>query len=191
MTRGAVYWRERCLFVETSAAFRFEIHWTTPLFPLCLFCWTPLSYALAIGVVLAHEAGHAALARWRRRTVYAIRMHGFGGHCMHEGGSALDEAWIAWGGILAQLPLLLIGAYAEALFGARGVEVWFALFFANLLLIIANIAPIGRLDGTKAWTLPRLLWQRRTRQRVVDDRWAQKDRAMWESIERAKRSKRE
>lgn len=179
------------MFVETSRSFRLEIHWTTPLFPLLFFCWTPLSYALAMGVLLAHEVGHAALARWRDRAVYAIRMHGFGGHCLYEGGgSDLDGAWIAWGGILAQLPLLLVGAYAEALFGPRHLEVWMALFFANLLLLMGNLAPIGNLDGKKAWTLPRLLLQQRARRGVVDARWAAKDRTMWDAIERAKRSQR-
>ncbi len=191
MSGGRVHRSGGYLYIETSRSLRFEIHWSTLLMPLLVVCWTPLSYALAIFVVLAHEAGHAMLARWRGRTVYAIRMHGAGGHCLYEGGgSELDAAWIAWGGIFAQLPLLVVGAYADELFGPRSVEVWMPLFFANLLLIIGNLMPVGNLDGKKAWTLPRLLWQQHTRRRVTDARWAAKDRAMWDAIERAKRSKR-
>jgi len=63
--------------------------------------------------------------------------------------------------------------------------------FANLLLIVGNLAPMGKLDGKKAWTLPRLLLQQRARRSVVDARWAAKDRVMWDAIERAKRSKRD
>jgi Zn-dependent protease len=179
--------------IETSRSFRFEIHWTTPLFPLLVFCWTPLSYLLGLGVLLAHEAGHALAARARGRTPYAIRMHGFGGHCLIEGGGApIDEAWIAWGGIGAQLPLLAVGAWlGQVLPPSIDNQVWMALFFANLLLIIGNIAPIQGLDGAKAWGLFPLLFRERQRRRSADARWAEKDRTMWKAIESAKKPRRD
>jgi hypothetical protein len=43
------------------------------------------------------------------------------------------------------------------------------------------------LDGWKAWSLFRLLRTDRAATKARADRWAEKDRAMWDTIEAAKK----
>ncbi len=178
-----------CWVIRTSDRLRFELHWSLPLFPIATVCWTPLSFLLALLLLGAHEVGHAIVVRWRGLTPYAIRMHSLGGHCLHEPGTPLDSAWIAWGGVAAQLPFLGVGLLVTELIPTGGFhdQVWVSLVFANGILIVSNLLPIGRLDGAKAWTLPGLLWSARASRRASEARWKAKDRAMWDAIESAKR----
>ncbi len=171
------------------ARLRFELHWSLPLFPIMTRCATPISFVLAILVLAAHELGHATIVRWRGLTTFAIRMHAMGGHCSHDGGSPLDEAWIAWGGVLAQLPLFVLGVLATSYLppGRIADDLYVSLVLANGMMIAFNLVPIPGLDGFKAWSLLPLLRSARARADAHEDRWAAKDRAMRDAIEAAKK----
>jgi hypothetical protein len=193
MARARSFVENGCWVLRATATLRFELHWSLPFFPLMTRCLTPVSFALAIAVLAAHELGHAAVVGWRGLRSHAIRMHGMGGHCLHDGGTALDEAWIAWGGVAAQAPLLALGAALPWLVspGWLSEDLFRSLVLANGSMIAFNLLPIRGLDGHKAWGLFRLLRSARVQQRQVGDRWAAKDRAMWQSIEAAKKKQAE
>ncbi|MFO0709657.1 MAG: hypothetical protein U0353_07440 [Sandaracinus sp.] len=178
-----------CWVIQTSERLRFELHWSLPLFPIFTRCATPISFALALVVLAVHEVGHAIVVRWRGLETYAIRMHGMGGHCLHEGGRPLDEAWIAWGGVLAQLPFFVVGVALTSYLppGRIADDLWVSLVLANGMMIAFNLVPIRGLDGWKAWSLFRLLRTDRAATKARADRWAEKDRAMWDTIEAAKK----
>lgn len=178
-----------CWVFRASESLRFELHWSLPLFPILTRCYSPISFALALLVLAVHEIGHAIVVRWRGLETYAIRMHGMGGWCSHDGGTALDEAWIAWGGVLAQLPFFVLGVVLVSVMppGRISDDLYVSLVLANGMMIGFNLIPIRGLDGHKAWTLFRLLRVAAPAKKATEDRWAAKDRAMWETIEAAKK----
>ena len=119
------------------------------------------------GLILLHEAGHAAMARrlgYAAPDIYLGLIHGL---CEVDHPDSLrDDALIAWGGVLAQLavavPLVALaqvdGITAQAAWAIPiGVFGYFSLWMAAL-----NLVPAFGLDGTKAWRLlPILLADRR------------------------------
>ncbi len=183
------FFEDGCWVLRTSETLRFELHWSLPLFPVMTRCYTPVAFLLALVILAVHEIGHALVVHWRGLRSHAIRMHGMGGYCSHDGGSALDEAWIAWGGVAAQLPFFVLGVvlvtYLPA--GRLSDDLYVSLVLANGLMIGFNLVPIRGLDGHKAWTLFRLRRASGATKKVAEDRWAAKDRAMWETIEAAKK----
>jgi hypothetical protein len=189
MARARSYFENGLWVLRATETLQFELHWSLPLFPLLARCFTPISFVLAIVILAVHEIGHAIVVRWRGLRSYAIRMHGMGGHCLHEGGSALDEAWIAWGGVAAQFPFFVLGVALTELLppGRLNDDLYLSLVIANAMMITFNLLPIRGLDGHKAWGLFRLRRAERAAKKVVADRWAAKDRAMWDTIEAAKK----
>lgn len=117
-------------------------------------------------LLLGHELGHAAMAKWRRVPVLEIRLFILHGYCEHEDPeNAADAVWIAWGGVLAQgiLLVLTLGArelllrqdfYAYLVLG----PVWYTLIATNLVIIVLNLLPLPRFDGHKAWQGLPLIW---------------------------------
>jgi stage IV sporulation protein FB len=146
-----------------------RVHWTLPLGAVFFsrFTWSPGFWFGFFLLILAHEMGHALLVKACRGTVVEVLIHGIGGECRHLGGlSELQGSIIAWGGVLAQL-VLLIGALvyrtflgASSPFMAQLLAVWID---TNLTLIAINLLPIAPLDGAAAWRLPKLLHARRKR----------------------------
>lgn len=189
MARPRSFFEAGCWVIRTSDAMRFELHWSLPVFPVVTRCLTPVSFVIAIALLAVHEIGHAIVVRWRGLTTYAIRMHGMGGHCLHEGGSMLDGAWIAWGGVAAQFPFFVLGLALTYLLPASRLndDLYVSLVLANGMMIGFNLLPIPGLDGHKAWSLFRLVRTQRQAKRAQEDRWAAKDRAMWDTIEAAKK----
>jgi Zn-dependent protease len=133
-------------------------------FPLSLFLlsglsFKPMTWLGLVIVVLVHELGHALLFRVFRVPVIGITLHGMGGECESSGwATPQQESLVAWGGVLAQLALLAVvtslaelGVWPEH---ELGRELYSAFTAANLLMIIVNLLPIGRLDGARAWRLP-------------------------------------
>ncbi|MDD9938184.1 MAG: hypothetical protein OXT09_31530 [Myxococcales bacterium] len=117
-------------------------------------------------VILLHEAGHAFLARRYGLRVHSIEMDALGGLCVFETPSVPHHSHvIAWGGVLAQM-LLLIATYALSSLGYWPQDAFFASMqhvftTTNLLIIILNLLPFPPLDGSQAWKVfkrrPRLV----------------------------------
>jgi Zn-dependent protease len=71
----------------------------------------------------------------------------------------VQESIVAWGGVLAQLALFaVVTVLAELGFWPEndlGRDLYNVLAVLNILLVVINLVPVGRLDGARAW---RLLW---------------------------------
>ncbi|AXQ29109.1 hypothetical protein D0B54_10605 [Solimonas sp. K1W22B-7] len=117
--------------------------------------------AVAFGCLLAaHEFGHVAMARWRRVPVYGINFNGLHGetargHAARRG----DEILVAWGGVLAQLLILVLAlaasqalAFSTNSWVSRIAGPWLMVWTRwNVFLIIVALLPIGPMDGHAAW----------------------------------------
>ena len=153
-----------------------RLHWSALIGALFFsgFRLAPGAWLGFVVVILVHELGHAAVVRFAGQRATGIDVHGFGGEC-HWSGQAtpLQRAAIAWGGVWAQLALLVIAIpvsiVAGHALGSFGSDLFYALTFANLMLAAINLLPIGRLDGREAWKLPLLVvhwFQQRERRRA-------------------------
>jgi len=138
-----------------------RVHWSAPVgaFVFTGFAIAPGAW-LGFGLlVLAHELGHAAMVRAFHCRVVSVDVHGLGGECRWEGSTTeRRRAGIAWGGVLAQLVVLLTTPlWASRLpltpFGAQLVEVFTAV---NVLMMLLNLLPVRPFDGAEAWQLFRL-----------------------------------
>lgn len=147
-----------------------RFHWTTPL---CAFLAGRFEFAPALWLgylllVLAHEMGHAAIVIQRGLDVESIDVHGVGGLCRWSGDAgAYSRAWIAWGGVLAQLGVLALAYAASWLWGpfsgAPALQLLHVFTSVNLWLIALNLVPVPPLDGAEAWRLLPILaarWKR-------------------------------
>ena len=119
-----------------------------------------LVVALAL-IVFLHEWGHALLVRAFAGKVTAIELSPLGGVCRYQGDfTAIQDAAVAWGGVLAQgvLHLLLMLAGAVGTLGLALPEWLATLGSVNLGIALFNLLPIEPLDGARAWRLPWLWW---------------------------------
>ena len=144
------------------------LHWSLPV-GMLLFTrlrFAPAAWVAFLLLILIHELGHAAMVQRFRFKVLTVEVMGYGGLCRWTGrANALQDAWIASGGVLAQAALLLGAVLFQAIAGAPastwGAEVTYVFIWTNLWVIGFNLLPIEPLDGARAWALPRLLWARR------------------------------
>jgi Zn-dependent protease len=146
-------------------------HWTLPL-GLLFFSGGRLAPGLWIGIVaiiVLHELGHAFVVNRVGLANLGIDLTGFGGQCRWAGSpSPTQRAWVAWGGVLAQLPLLLVSWLLITLLGvpesAFVADLAEAFVRVNGILIVINLIPFPPLDGAEAWPLLGHLrrdWQRK------------------------------
>ncbi len=114
--------------------------------------------ACYFGLILLHEAGHAAMAQrlgYRATDIHLSALHGL---CIHDTPETLrEDALVAWGGVLAQLavaiPVLMLGQVpAISSLPYAGVPLTFFGYY-SVVLVVLNLAPIRGLDGDKAWKL--------------------------------------
>jgi Zn-dependent protease len=94
------------------------------------------------------------------------------GVCAHEAPyREIDDVLIAWGGVAAQLVVLVVALVADMLLAAaspaaRSIAAPFLFVFigTNVFIIIFNLIPLAPLDGAKAWRIIPLAakWARRT-----------------------------
>lgn len=141
-----------------------RLHWSVllGLFVFSSFRFDPVGWLGVLGLILAHEAGHALVVKWPGARATAIELTGFGGLCRWEGEvSPLGRAAIAWGGVWAQLVVLAV-AWAVQSFGGPVTSpvAWRLLAIgtvSNAWMIALNLLPIPPLDGAEAWRLPLLL----------------------------------
>ena len=138
-----------------------RVHWSAPVgaFVLTGFAVVPGAW-LGFGLlVLAHELGHAALVRAFHCRVVSIDVHGLGGECRWEGSTTeRRRAGIAWGGVLAQLVVLLTTPlWAPRLPPSPFVEQIVEVFTAtNVVMMLLNLLPVRPFDGAEAWRLFRV-----------------------------------
>lgn len=137
-----------------------RLHWSVPAGAILFggLSFEPVLWLAFLFVILVHELGHALLVRSLGFRVLGLELTGFGGHCRWRGNAdALAHGWIAWGGVLAQLGLLLGTLAARAVFGAPesswGAAVTYAFINVNLWIIGVNLLPFPPLDGARAWGL--------------------------------------
>jgi Zn-dependent protease len=126
-----------------------------------------LAFVAFFFLLLAHELGHAAIAKWRRVPVLEIRLFLLHGHCKHEQPEKRsDHVWIAWSGVGAQFVVLLIAWGLGALLEARAFA-WYLdaepvlriLVTTNLVIIVLNLIPLPGLDGATAWRVLPMAWK--------------------------------
>jgi stage IV sporulation protein FB len=141
-----------------------RVHWSAPVGALFLgqFRFVPGFWLAFIGLILAHEVGHALMVSASGARVRGIDVTGLGGQCHYEGSvTPMRSALIAWGGVLAQLGVLLVAGALLLAFGspesAFVAEVADACIFYNLMLMGINLIPFGPLDGREAWKIVPLL----------------------------------
>ncbi|APV48714.1 hypothetical protein BWI17_02860 [Betaproteobacteria bacterium GR16-43] len=145
---------------------------------LYLLLWTLLATAIAsvalFALFVAHEFGHVAMLRWRRIPVAGITLSGIHGETSYGYARPQDEAWVAWGGVLAQLAVLVVASilaavvdFSNPLASLIAAPVLFVLTKFNIFLIVIALLPIGPFDGRKAWTaIPLIRSSLRRRVRV-------------------------
>jgi membrane-associated protease RseP (regulator of RpoE activity) len=150
-----------------------SMHWTVLLVFawLYLFFWSLLATAIAsaafFSLLVAHELGHVAVLRARKISVERIELSGLHGKISHGWASAPDEILVAWGGVAAQLVVLLLAVVAGYLLDFQNPAVAtiagpILLVFTklNVFLMILALLPIGPFDGHAAWAA--IPWLRKT-----------------------------
>jgi Zn-dependent protease len=151
-----------------------SMHWTVLIVFawLYLFFWDLLATAIAsaafFSLLVAHEFGHVAVLRARKISVESIELSGIHGKTSHGWASASDEILVAWGGVAAQLAVLLLALVAGYLLDLRTSPVLsliagpilFVFTKLNIFLMILALLPIGPFDGHAAWAV--IPWLRKT-----------------------------
>lgn len=162
-----------------------SMHWTVLIVFawLYLFFWDLLATAIAglafFALLVAHEFGHVALLRLRKIGVDSIELNGLHGRTSHGWAGPGDDILVAWGGVAAQLAVLLVALLAAWLLPLQSLP-WLALVTApvlfvfiklNIFLMVVALLPLGPFDGHRAWALipwlRKKLRQRRERRRAA------------------------
>jgi Zn-dependent protease len=145
-------------------------------------------------LLVAHEFGHAAVAKWRNVDVESIQLYFIHGLCTHdEPYYEEDDVLIAWGGVAAQF-VVLVGAFGANLLMAAfapysnevAAPLLGVLIQTNLLIMVINLIPVAPLDGAKTWRALPLLWERAQR-----TSWASSFRKLRAARRRVRNKKRE
>ena len=148
-----------------------SMHWTVLIaFAwLYLFFWDLLATAIAsaafFALLVVHELGHVAILRWRKVPVERITLYGVHGETSHGWAGPDDQILIAWGGVFAQVAVLLLALAFSLLIpwtsipaAAIVLEPMLVVFTKlNVFVLIIALLPIGPFDGRAAWAaIPRL-----------------------------------
>lgn len=142
-----------------------HLHWSTlamfgALLLASLFLGVPwIAAAVALLVIMLwHELGHAFIARRLGYPITGIMLFPLIGQCHYQQPySAFEDARIAWGGVTAQLIVLVPAVATLTFFGnssygaLNAVLIVFTYF--NVVIILLNLLPSRGLDGAKAWAL--------------------------------------
>lgn len=159
---GSGYWR---LARVTVLGARLHVHWSAVALAGVMLgasyrqpVYAIEAIACYFGVILLHEAGHAAMARrlgYRAQDITLSMIHGL---CTYDHPDTVrEEALIAWGGVLAQLavalPLVALAQVpAIAALPFAGIPIA-AFGYFSLAMAALNLVPARGLDGAKAWGL--------------------------------------
>jgi Zn-dependent protease len=147
------------------------MHWTV----LLAFAWMYLifmdvalmlmSIPFVFLILAVHELGHVVALRRRRIGVTGVTLWGIHGETSYNEYAAKpgDVVLVAWGGVIAQLVLMLGALAAHELvpwrsipFGAQlDTVMYVVLVKLNIFLMIVALLPIGPFDGHAAWQVLR------------------------------------
>lgn len=136
-----------------------RLHWSLPLGLLVFdgFAFNPQRLGLLLALFVVHSVGHLAIAKVVGAEPVALLISGVGGTCLWEGApTLLSRMCIAWGGVWAQLLVLLaLGPLvrADSLVASVAVS-------RNVAMMLVNLMPLVPFDGAEAWVLPLLLGRR-------------------------------
>lgn len=197
VSRAAAMWKTATVTIAKTPV---RLHWTILLW--LLLCWgytgslpsALLAFASVCLLLLAHELGHATVARFCHLQVIGIEFNAVHGRCLYVvPHRKIEEILAAWGGVLAQL---LIFVLACALFVLMHVvtpglakvldlaPVFIVFTVYNLALIISNLVPRKPLDGYLAWQLIPALRSGELRRYL---QWRQRQKRLREKEKGAKR----
>lgn len=107
-------------------------------------------------IIMVHELGHAFFVKLFKHKVYSVVIYFLGGQCEHSMIFHRKETfWIAAGGVIFQLILLLVSLSGRALLNFYKIPVnsyidYFLvnkLVFTNLFIICFNLIPLKGFDG--------------------------------------------
>ena len=112
-------------------------------------------------MLLAHELGHATVARYCHLYVIGIEFKAVHGRCLVVMPyRKIEHIIVAWGGVLAQLLIFVVACALLALLQALMpsvakvlAPVFIVLTVYNLVLIVVNLVPLEPFDGHMAWHL--------------------------------------
>lgn len=151
---------------------RVAMHWTV----LIVFAWlyflvggllaTLVASGAFLALLVVHELGHVAVLRRRKIAVESVTFYGIHGTTAHGYARPLDEIAVAWGGVAAQLAVLVLalaaGYFLDSVTGAWVAAIASPVLFVftkvNLFLVIVALLPIGPFDGQAAWKV--IPWMR-------------------------------
>ena len=139
------HWTVIALLILISGVYLYKLE-----FPFIVF-------ALLI-IVVVHELGHKWFAAISQLKSTRIDIYPIGGVCYHEEAETeYENAFIAWGGVVAQA---IIFIPALILYYAIGDSLplylksfLYYLGFTNLFIALFNLLPFSVLDGGKCWRL--------------------------------------
>jgi Zn-dependent protease len=114
-----------------------------------------------------HELGHVIVLRRRKIGVTGVSLFGIHGETSYNEYAAKpgDAVAVAWGGVAAQLLLMLLALgltwlvpFAAIPFGSELAAVMFVVLVKlNIFIMIIALLPIGPFDGHAAWqVIPRM-----------------------------------
>lgn len=153
--------------VTTIRGAPIRFHWTIPIgaFLMGRLAFVPAFWLGFVVLILVHELGHALLVLRYRLGLSELRVHGAGGECRHDDpGTPYQSSVVAWGGVLAQLCLLIATQVVIQVAGppssVHTMHLAYAFTETNLWIMGFNLLPIGHLDGVKAWQLVPMLLAR-------------------------------
>lgn len=177
-----------------------SLHWTVFIglpwfyYETRSFADTAIAFVGFFFLILIHELGHAAVARWRGVEVDNIRLFFIHGTCTtEEPDYELDDVLIAWGGVAAQLAVLVIAFTADLLLSsfsplghAIGSPLLRVLIETNLFIMIVNLIPLAPFDGAKAWRILPILrewWEQTSWAAGLRRRSAAREKARTKKLE--------
>jgi len=119
--------------------------------------WIAAALAL-FTIMIWHELGHAMIASRLGYPILGITLFPVLGQCHYQQPySAFEDAVIAWGGVIAQLIVLVPAVLILVFFGntSSGIVNAFLIVFTyfNAIMVLVNLVPSRGLDGAKAWRL--------------------------------------
>lgn len=169
-----------------------RLHWTLPLGALLLGGGrvVPGLWLGVLALVALHEAGHALLVHRFGLVNLGIDLSALGGRCRWTGEpSALERSAIAWGGVLAQLvvlvPALVVSMVVELPSSGFLAELMEALTRANLILIAINLLPVPPLDGAEAWPFFRHALRERARKKAWKRKLTEEPKTLGQALAEA------
>ncbi len=163
------------------------MHWTVLVTALWLLFWlrdvvgTLIAIPVLVLLFIAHEMGHVWVARRKRMKVWDIVLQGLHGRTSHESGSQRDDIAVAWGGVAAQM-LLLVAALVFSAFvtpllppaAMRFVSpVLWVLIELNIFFAVIALLPIGPFDGPTAWGVigqAKQAWKKRSEPKPLSEK---------------------